>query len=122
MTFFLENTFKDIDGDLSELIFGFINVSIMLVGCYNGLSINRFFKVVSNGHIACIFGAVLITSYLDPHKWSAICIVIGGLIPLIFIPLLGKFVEKSEYHIITRDQEDVKKRFRFLLKWELNLG
>ena len=126
MTFFLENIFKSIDGDSSELIFGFIHVIVMLVVYHTGLRINRFLKIVSNDYIACIFSATLsyifadlIVGYLDPYRWSMIGIVIGGLIPLIFIPLLGKFVGKGEYHIITRDQEDVTKRFRLLLKREL---
>ena len=36
-------------------------------------------------------------------------IVIGGIIPLFFIPLLEKYVVKSKYHIVTGDHEDIKK-------------
>ena len=117
MEFFLENAFKDISGNSRGLIFGFVHVSIMLLGYYSGYSINRFLKIISNGYIAGIFGAALshifadlIASYLDPHTRSMIVgIVIGGLIPLIFIPLLEKFVVKSEHHITTGDHEDMKK-------------
>ena len=122
MIFFLENIFKDIDGNLNELKFGFIHVSVMLIGFYTGFSISRFLKIVSYGYVAGIFCEDLITSYLDSHRWSAICIVMGGLIPLIFIAILGKFFEKSDFHINTGDQENVKKRFRLLLKCEFKLG
>ena len=90
----------------------------MLLGYYSGWSINRFLKLVSNGYIAGIIGAAmshiiadLIASYLDPHLRSMIVgIVIGGIVPLLFIPLLEMLIKtKSEHHIITGDHEDVKK-------------
>ena len=117
MEFFLENIFYETSGNLRGLIFGFVHVSIMLVGYYSGFSINRFLKIVSNGYIAGVFGAALshifadvIASYLDPHIRSMILgIVVGGIIPLLLIPLLEKFITKSEHHIITGDHEDVKK-------------
>tara|TARA_B100001559_G_C16232444_1_gene498489 strand:- start:222 stop:590 length:369 start_codon:yes stop_codon:yes gene_type:complete len=117
MEFFLENIFYETSGNLRGLIFGFVHVSIMLVGYYSGFSINRFLKIVSNGYVAGVFGAALshifadvIASYLDPHIRSMILgIVVGGIIPLLLIPLLEKFITKSEHHIITGDHEDVKK-------------
>ena len=117
MEFFLENIFKDTSGNLRGFIFGFVHVSIMLLGYYTGFSINRFLKIISNGYIAGIFGAALshifadlIASYLDPYIRSMIFgIVIGGLIPLVFIPFLEKFVVKSKHHIVTGDHEDIKK-------------
>ena len=117
MEFFLEKYFDGASGNLRGLIFGFVHVSIMLIGYYTGFSINRFLKIVSNGYVAGIFGAALshifadlIASYLDPHIRSMIVgIVFGGLIPLILIPFLEKFVTKSKHHIITGDHEDVKK-------------
>lgn len=117
MEFFLENLFDETTGNLRGLIFGFVHVSIMLLGYYTGFSINRFLKLVSNGYVAGVFGAALshiladlVASYLDPHIRSMIVgIVVGGLIPLIFIPFLEKFVTKSQHHIITGDHEDVKK-------------
>jgi len=36
-------------------------------------------------------------------------IVIGGIIPLFFIPLLEKYVVKSKHHIVTGDHDDIKK-------------
>ncbi len=76
-----------------------------------------FLKIISNGYVAGIFGAALshiiadvIASYLDPHIRSMILgIVIGGLIPLAFIPLLERFVTKSKNHIVIGDHEDIKK-------------
>ena len=117
MEFFLENIFHETSGNLKGLIFVFVHVSIMIIGYYTGFSINRFLKIVSNGYIAGIFGAALshifadvIASYLDPHIRSMIIgIVIGGVIPLFFIPILERFVTKSQNHIVTGDHEDIKK-------------
>ena len=36
-------------------------------------------------------------------------IVLGGIVPLFFIPLFEKYVVKSKYHIVTRDHEDIRK-------------
>ena len=65
-----------------------------------------------------IFGAVfahiladLIASYLDPHiRGMILGIVIGGLLPLAFIPFLEILIKKkNKHHIVTGDHEDVKK-------------
>ena len=97
--------------------FGFIHTLIPLIGFYTGWSINRAFKLISNGYIAGIFGAILahvfadlIASLADPHMRSAtLGIVAGGLIPLILIPFLEKYVSKSKHHIMIGDHEDIKK-------------
>ena len=102
---------------LRGFVFGLVHVGIMLIGFYTGWSINRLLKIVSNGFIAGIVGvniahviADYIAATLDPDiRSAAIGIVVGGLIPLIFIPLLEKYVTKSEYHITTGDHEDIKK-------------
>ena len=81
---------------LRGFVFGLIHVSIMLIGFYTGWSINRLLKIVSNGFIAGIIGVVIahviadyIAATLDPDiRPAALGIVIGCLIPLIFIPLL----------------------------------
>jgi len=86
-------------------------------GFYTGWSINRLLKIVSNGFIAGIVGVVIahviadyIAATLDPDiRSAALGIVIGGLIPLLFIPLLEKYVTKSEHHITIGDHEDLKK-------------
>ena len=102
---------------LRGFVFGLVHVGIMLIGFYTGWSINRLLKIISNGFIAGIIGVVIahviadyIAATLDPDiRSAALGIVIGGLIPLIFIPLLEKYVIKSEYHIAIGDHEDLKK-------------
>ena len=102
---------------LRGFVFGIVHVSILLIGYYTGWSINRLLKIVSNGFIAGIIGAVIahviadyIASVLDPDiRPAALGIVVGGLVPLIFIPYLEKYVTKSKYHIAIGDHEDLKK-------------
>ena len=102
---------------LRGFIFGFIHVGIMLIGFYTGWSVNRLLKIISNGFIAGIVGVVIahviadyIAATLDPDiRSAAVGIVIGGLVPLIFIPLLEKHVTKSQHHIAIGDHEDLKK-------------
>ena len=87
-----------LDGNLRGFIFGFVHVGIMILGYYSGWSLNRFLKLVSNGYIAGIFGAAvshiladLIASLIDPHvRDMVVGIVVGGLVPLAFLPLLEK--------------------------------
>ena len=118
MEYFIELYLDSYSGNLRGFVFGFVHVGVMLLGYYSGWSINRFLKIISNGYIAGIVGAAmshiiadLIASYLDPHIRSMIVgIVIGGIIPLLFIPLLEILIKnKSKHHIVTGDHEDVKK-------------
>ena len=105
---------------LKGFIFGIVHVGIMLLGFYTGLSINRFLKLISNGFIAGIIGVIIahiiadfIASLLDPHIRPMILgIVIGGIVPLLFIPLLEKYITKSKHHIAVGDHEDLKKDLR----------
>ena len=105
------------DANLRGFIFGFVHVAVMLIGYYSGWSINRFLKIVSNGYIAGIFGAALshiiadiLASYVDPHIRPMILgIVVGGIIPLLMVPIFEKFVVKSRYHIVVGDHEDISK-------------
>ena len=102
---------------LRGFIFGLVHVGIMLIGYYTGWSINRLLKIVSNGFIAGIVGVVIahviadyIAASLDPDiRSAALGIVLGGLLPIIFIPFLEKYVTKSQYHIAIGDHEDLKK-------------
>ena len=102
---------------LRGFIFGLVHVGIMLIGFYTGWSINRLLKIISNGFIAGIVGVVIahviadyIAAMLDPDiRSSALGIVVGGLLPLILIPFLEKYVTKSQYHIAIGDHEDLKK-------------
>ena len=105
------------DANLRGFIFGFVHVAVMLIGYYSGWSINRFLKIVSNGYIAGIFGAALshiiadiLASYVDPHIRPMILgIVVGGIIPLLMVPIFEKFVVKSKHHIVVGDHEDISK-------------
>ena len=102
---------------LRGFIFGLVHVGIMLIGFYTGWSINRLVKIVSNGFIAGIVGVVFahviadyIAATLDPDiRSAAVGIVIGGVLPIIFVPFLEKYVTKSQYHIAIGDHEDLKK-------------
>ena len=102
---------------LRGFVFGLVHVSIMLIGFYTGWSINRLLKIVSSGFIAGIFGVIIahviadyIAATLDPElRTAALGIVLGGLIPLILIPFLEKYVTKSQHHIAIGDHEDLKK-------------
>ena len=104
-------------GWLRGFIFGLVHTIIPLIGFYSGWSINRMLKLLSNGFIAGIIGVVVahviadyIAATLDPDiRSAAIGIVLGGLIPIIFIPFLEKYVTKSQYHIAVGDHEDLKK-------------
>ena len=117
MEHILDELFFGADANLRGFIFGFAHVSIMLLGYYSGWSINRLLKLVSNGYIAGIFGAVLahviadlVASYLDPHVRSMIVgIVLGGMLPLLFVPIFERYVIKSKHHIVVGDHEDVSK-------------
>ena len=102
---------------LRGFVFGLVHVGIMLIGYYTGWSINRLLKIVSSGFIAGIFGVIIahviadyIAATLDPElRTAALGIVLGGLIPLMLIPFLEKYVTKSQHHIAIGDHEDLKK-------------
>ena len=104
-------------GCLRGFVFGFDHTIIPLIGFYSGWSINRMLKLISNGYIAGIIGVVFahviadyIAATLDPNlRSAAIGIVLGGLIPLVLIPFLDKYVVKSKHHIVVGDHDDLKK-------------
>ena len=102
---------------LRGFVFGLVHTIIPVTGFYTGRSINRLLKIVSNGYIAGIIGVIIahviadfIAASLDPHmKSAAFGIVLGGLVPLILIPFLEKYVTKSKHHIVVGDHDDIKK-------------
>ena len=102
---------------LRGFVFGLVHVGIMLIGFYTGWSINRLLKIISSGFIAGIIGVVIahviadyIAATLDPDiRSAALGIVVGGLLPLILIPFLEKYITKSKYHITIGDHEELKK-------------
>jgi hypothetical protein len=106
------------DGNiLPGFIFGVVHVSLVILGFYTGWSINRLLKNVTKGYIAGIIGASLahviadlIAAIIDPTMRARTAgIVLGGLLPLLFIPLLEKYVTKSRSHIMVGDHEDIEK-------------
>ena len=110
--------FFGVDSQISRgFVFGIVHVSIMLLGYYTGFSINRLLKILSNGYIAGIIGAGiahvladLIAALIDPSMRPAtLGIVIGGLLPLLLVPLLEKVVIKSKYYVVIGDHEDIEK-------------
>ena len=117
MEHIIEHYVYGYSANLRGFIFGFFHAGIMILGYYTGWSINRLLKVISNGYIAGIFGAALshvfadiIASFLDPHiRKMVLGIVVGGVIPLFFIPIFEKYLVKSKHHIVTGDHEDIKK-------------
>jgi len=102
---------------LRGFVFGLIHTIIPLLGFYTGWSINRLLKNATNGYIAGIFGVIIahvvadfIAATLDPDlRSAAIGIVLGGLIPLILVPVFDKYIIKSKHHIVVGDHEDLKK-------------
>ena len=104
-------------GWLRGFVFGLVHTIIPLIGFYSGWSINRMLKLLSNGYIAGIIGVVVahviadyIAATVDPNlRSAAIGIVLGGLVPLIIIPFLDRYVVKSKHHIAIGDHEDLKK-------------
>jgi len=105
------------NASLRGFTFGFVHVFLILIGYYSGWSINRFIKIASNGYIAGIIGAALahvvadlIAAIIDPTiRPMTFGIVLGGIIPLFFIPFLDKYLIKSKNHIMVGDHEDIKK-------------
>ena len=111
-------SFFGVDNQLSRgFVFGIVHVSIMLLGYYSGFSINRLLKILSNGYVAGIIGAGiahiladLIAALIDPSMRPAtLGIVIGGILPLLLVPLLERVVIKSKHHIVIGDHEDIEK-------------
>ena len=117
MEHLLEHYLYGFSANLRGFVFGFFHAAIMILGYYTGWSINRFFKIISNGYIAGIIGAALshiiadiIASLVDPHLRSAVLgIALGGILPLQSIPFLEKWMTKSKHHIVTGDHEDIKR-------------
>ena len=105
------------NASLRGFTFGFVHVFLILIGYYSGWSINRFIKIASNGYIAGIIGAALahviadlIAAIIDPTiRPMTFGIVLGGIVPLFFIPFLDKYLIKSKNHIMVGDHEDIKK-------------
>ena len=114
----LENISLVRDGVLLPgFIFGFVHVGLVILGFYTGWSINRLLKNITKGYIAGIIGAALahviadlVAALVDPTmRARTLGIVLGGLLPLLLIPVLEKYVTKSKSHIMGGDHEDIEK-------------
>ena len=114
----LENISLVRDGVLLPgFIFGFVHVGLVILGFYTGWSINRLLKNITKGYIAGIIGAALahviadlVAALVDPTmRARTLGIVLGGLLPLLLIPGLEKYVTKSKSHIMVGDHEDIEK-------------
>ena len=114
----LENISLVRDGVLLPgFIFGFVHVGLVILGFYTGWSINRLLKNITKGYIAVIIGAALahviadlVAALVDPTmRARTLGIVLGGLLPLLLIPVLEKYVTKSKSHIMVGDHEDIEK-------------
>ena len=114
----LENISLVRDGVLLPgFIFGFVHVGLVILGFYTGWSINRLLKNITKGYIAGIIGAALahviadlVAALVDPTMRARTAgIVLGGLLPLLLIPVLEKYVTKSRSHIMVGDHEDIEK-------------
>jgi len=117
----LENIALVRDGVLLPgFIFGFVHVGLVILGFYTGWSINRLLKNITKGYIAGIIGAALahviadlVAALVDPTmRARTLGIVLGGLLPLLLIPILEKYVTKSKSHIMVGDHEDIEKDLR----------
>ena len=80
-----------------------VRASSIIIGYYSGLSVNRLLKIVSKGYIAGIFGAALshvvadlIASMIDPHLRSMAKNCCWWHNPLLFIPILEKYLPKAK--------------------------
>ena len=101
---------------LEGFIFGFTHVVILLIGYYSGWSINRLLKITTNGYVVGIVGAVLahvisdlIAALLDPTMRSrTLGLVLGGLIPLLAVPILEKYVIKSNADTVLDGHSNAK--------------
>ena len=105
---------------LPGFIFGFVHVGLVILGFYTGWSINRLLKNITKGYIAGIIGAALahviadlVAALVDPTmRARTLGIVLGGLLPILLIPVLEKYVTKSKSHIMVGDHEDIEKDLR----------
>ena len=105
------------NSSLRGFTFGFVHVLLIVIGYYSGWSFNRLIKIASNGYIAGIIGAALAhvvadltAALIDPTiRPMTVGIVLGGILPLLFIPILDKYLVKSSNHIMVEDHENIKK-------------
>ncbi|MAM41777.1 MAG: N-acetyl-anhydromuranmyl-L-alanine amidase [Thaumarchaeota archaeon] len=80
------------------LIFGFVDNSLLLIGAYTGVSIEKFLNKQSSGVLGGVLGATIgnaisdgAGALIDPTMNGMFAgIVVGALIPILFIPLIER--------------------------------
>ena len=80
------------------LIFGFVDNLLLLIGAYTGISVEKFLNNKSSGVLGGVLGATLgnaisdgAGALIDPTMDGMFAgIVIGALIPILFIPLIER--------------------------------
>ena len=85
------------------LIFGFMDNFLLLLGAYTGLNIEKFFDNKSKGLFGGLIGAGIghvisngIGAIVDPSMNDMVVgIVIGTAIPLLFVPILEKIINRK---------------------------
>lgn len=85
------------------LIFGFMDNFLLLLGAYTGLNIEKFFDNKSKGLFGGLIGAGIghvisngIGAIIDPSMNDMVVgIVIGTAIPLLFVPILEKIINRK---------------------------
>ena len=80
------------------LVFGFIDNTLLLIGAYTGVSIEKFLNKQSSGVLGGVLGATIgnaisdgAGALIDPTMNGMFAgIVVGALIPILFIPLIER--------------------------------
>ena len=80
------------------LIFGFVDNFLLLIGAYTGISVEKFLNKKSSGVLGGVLGATIgnaisdgAGALIDPTMNGMFAgIVIGALIPILFIPLIER--------------------------------
>ena len=80
------------------LIFGFVDNFLLLIGAYTGISVEKFLNKKSSGVLGGVLGATIgnaisdgAGALIDPTmNGMFVGIVIGALIPILFIPLIER--------------------------------
>ena len=89
------------------LIFGFVDNSLLLIGAYTGVSIEKFLNKQSSWVLGVVVGATIgntisdgVGALIDPTmNGMFVGIVIGTLIPVFFIPLIERIRNANTWRL-----------------------
>ena len=84
------------------LIFGFIDNSILLLGAYTGVSIEKYMNKKGSGVLGGVLGATIgnsisdaLGAILDPSMRGMLFgIILGTIIPIFFVPIIERIRNK----------------------------